>query len=123
MKAFIIALAVLILITAFVLFCSFYLTKNVGELITEASRLPLVLDRDDFYSVYSSFDDKWLKIRDSLRYFAGHTESDRIEDALDDLLSRYETDDLSGYVSARKRLISELERVRKAEKITCDSLF
>ena len=125
MKAFIVALCVLFLITAFVAVCALSLTDGCDRLVTLAYGFPEVLSRDgrDFSFAYNSFVQFWDEQRGTVRLFVGHTEADTVDDALDDMRSRAQTGDIAGYNSARVKLISSIERIRMSEKLAADALF
>ena len=63
----------------------------------------------------------WKDTRRFFYLFVGHTETDRIESALEEIGVRYLTEDIPGYRSARKKLIAELKRLRDLEKFSIDS--
>ena len=123
MKAFIIALAVFVTVCSFVVCSSVYLTRGTDSLISLAEALPDDTADDRFGTVYADISSRWDGIRGAVRCFAGHVESDLVEDALDELTSRHESGDGAGYLAAKTKLISQLDRIKSAEKFTCDSLF
>lgn len=123
MKAFITALAVFFAVTGFVVFASIHLSDSADELIDIAESLPKSSEEGGFDAVFSDLYVRWCDERGAIRYFIGHTESDAIEDTLDDLETRFHRGDEAGYASARKRLLSQLDRIRSDESFSCDSLF
>ena len=124
MKAFIVALSFFIVITAFVIFTSIYMTSESNDLIVLAEKLPLTFSKtDDITPIYTDFAREWNKFRAPVRYFIGHTDADTIDDAIDEIKLRYDSGDISGYLAARAKLISTLDRIRSSESFTADSLF
>ena len=125
MKAFIVALCVFFLIMGFVVFCAITLTDGCDRLVSLAVGFPEVLSENgrDFSHAYNSFTDFWDEERGSVRFFVGHTEADAVDDALDDMKSRADTGDSAGYLSARSKLISSIERIRMSEQLKADALF
>lgn len=123
MKTFIISLIVLTLITLFVIVSSFYLVSADERLIAAANKLPMFINDDVFTEVYENVSAEWKSVRAPVRYISGNIESDLIDDALGDIFSYYRAQDLAGYLSAREKLISTLERIKAAEWLSCDSLF
>ena len=125
MRAFIVALCVFFLITGFVAICAISLTDGCDRLVTLAYGFPEDVSENgrDFSLAYDSFTDFWAQERGTVRLFVGHTEADAVDDALDDLKSRADTGDGAGYLSARAKLISSIERIRMSEQFTADALF
>lgn len=130
MKAFIVALAVLATVTVFVAYCSITLTSGcdaleaiAGEFPDESFSVGVDGNTRGFDTAYADFMRTWAELRSSVRYFAGNIESDSVEDALDELKSRYVSGDSAGYKSALERLVSSLGRIKASESFTADSLF
>lgn len=123
MKTFIISLIVLTLITLFVIISSVYLVSADDKLIAASYKLPMFINDDGFTEAYENVAVEWKSVRAPMRYIAGNVESDLIDDALGDIFSYYRAHDLAGYLAARERLISTLERIKTAETFSCDSLF
>lgn len=123
MKTFIISIAVLALITVFVIISSVCLVSASGDMLMSAKALPESIYDESFNDVYRRINEKWQSTRAPMRYIAGNCESDMIEDALGDVISYYRAGDLGGYLAARNKLISNLERIKSAETFSCDSLF
>ncbi len=123
MKTFIVSLIVLTLITLFVIISSVCLVSADEQLIAAAYKLPTFISDDGFIEPYEAVAAQWNTVRAPMRYIAGNVESDLIDDALGDIFSYYRAHDLAGYLAARERLISTLERIKTAETFSCDSLF
>ena len=123
MKAFIIALAVFALTAGFAIFSSLMLASSLDALIAEAEELPAAIAEDGFEMTYAGISLEWQKLRAPVRYFAGHTESDLVDDTLSDVKAYFRENDAGGYSAARAKLISQLGRIKCAEKFSCDSLF
>ena len=123
MKSFIVALAVFVSIAVFVTFSAITVSDGCGAMLKTVEKLPESVDDERFGSAYGEIADEWGELRASVRYFVGHTESDTVDDALDDIKARHDNGDASGYCAARLKLISALVRIKDSEEFKADTLF
>ena len=129
MKSLIIAITVLAIICAGVGTSAYYVHSSCRELTEIAESLPgAVYDPNDiryaqFNDVMEKFHTIWHKKRVIIRNTVGHAETDTVDDALDEITVRFSYGDQVGYMAARRRLISQLEKIGMTEEISFDSLF
>ncbi|MBQ7922398.1 MAG: DUF4363 family protein [Clostridia bacterium] len=130
MKILILAIAILVLVTGVVIWESRYVTVTAASLIRTAEQMPspsvsdtdhASQDFDTFQRAYTEFRKTWDDTVRILCLFVGHTETERIEAALEETGVRYLSDDIPGYRSARNKLIAELQKLRDLEKFSFDS--
>ncbi len=124
MRTFITAVCILAVILVFVIFSSYRSTAICKELKTIAESLPNdTADSSDFDDKLKKFNATWNDERLFIHLIIGHTENQAIEDSLDDLAERHKSGDHPGYMSARKRLISAIERIIDMESLSIDTIF
>jgi len=130
MKVFILAIAVLLLVTGLVLWESHYVDSTTTALIAAAEQMPSqsIFDKnyaeqnfDTFRLAYANFRQKWDQSKRILYFLAGHSEAERIDSILEEAAVRYLAEDIPAYRSARKRLIAELKKLRDQEKLSFDN--
>lgn len=126
MRSLISAVCVLLVITIFVTISSFYITGFCFDMIESVKELPMSVGNGEdflrFNEGYEKIHGMWEKKRSYIRCTVGHTDAEDIDSALDEMESRFSSKDLAGYLSARGRLISLIEELRRAEKLGWYSL-
>lgn len=129
MKTFIIALCVFCVITAAVIWGGIFIERSCTELEELVTALPPeaapgISDFDDeFSSRLAAYDSYWQSRRAFFDLTIGHDEVEKIEDALDELIVRYSYDDGAGYMSARRRLIELIRRIRDTETLSLHGIL
>ena len=129
MKTFIIAMCLFSVLCAFV-FSGAYYISNICEELEELSRnLPSPADElseifdDDFDIYFGELSNTWQKYRPFIRFATGHSESEAVDDLLDDIRARHAYGDYAGYVSAKRLLSSSFERIKNNEELSGDCIF
>ncbi len=125
MKTFIIAACIFSVMLVSVIFSSWRSVSVSEELLSLAEELPESIDGTQgiFSDVIDRFNEKWMSERLFIHFVIGHTENQAIEDSLDELTERYKSGDQPGYMSARKRLISSIDRIINTESLSIDTVF
>ncbi len=124
MRTFITAVCILALILIFVVFSSYRSTMIFNELKDIAESFPDdITDTLDFDGKQKKFRDAWNDECLFIHLVIGHTENQAIGDSLEDLAERHKSGDLPGYMSARRRLISAIERIIDMESLSIDTVF
>ncbi len=114
MKTFVSTLCVLFLITVFVVFNSFYIPDFCGELSASLENV----SADNFAETSAEFEKRWNECRSYVRFVVGHEDSEKVDDALDEMKSRHDSGDDSGFESAKAKLASLIEEIRRAEELS-----
>lgn len=126
MRSLISAVCVLLAITIFVTVSSLYISGFCADMIEAVKELPMTVNGEDdcrnFNDGYSEIHAMWEKKRSYIRCTVGHIDAEDIDNALEEMESRFSSDDLAGYLSARGKLISLVEELRRAEKLGWYSL-
>lgn len=122
MRSLIIAVCVLIIITAFTIFSTVHIRNFTADLLSIAESLPSI-GNDTFGEVKERFSREWEKHRGFLRYTVGHEETEEIDDALCDLTVRFYSHDEPGYLAAKEKLCSLLEEILASEKLAAFAVF
>ncbi|MGN1345369.1 MAG: DUF4363 family protein [Eubacteriales bacterium] len=127
MKAFLIALCVLLIICSGVTISAVHISHACEDLEQLVRDFPALLPDDgnhaEFNAVLDQFNAVWLRHRRIMRFTVGHTETDTIDDLLADLTIRYTHHDDAGYANAKVRLLSSIQRLRSSERFSADSVF
>lgn len=122
MKSLICALSVLTVITGFVVFSSVYITRSCDELEELAYALPSITKGEEalecFSRYYPLLDEEWQKRNGYIRATVGHSDAEDIGSTLEEVMLRFKSDDLSGYKTARAKLISLIGEIRRAEELS-----
>ncbi len=118
MKVFVSALCVFLLITAFVVFNSFAIPGFCGKLLDILGDV----DEENFTETSAEFEEKWGECRSYVRFIVGHEDSEKVDDTLDEMKSRYESGDDSGFYSAKAKLTSLIEEIKRAEELSLYAL-
>lgn len=116
MKAFVISLCVFVLVLAVSVFAAIYTVSACRVLAAAIPAISETADPAEFRSL-------WQKKRPFIRYTVGHTESELVDDALDEWSARYEDGSESDIRAAIEKLSAALERIRRSESFTADTLF
>lgn len=126
MRSLISAVCVLLAITVFVAISSFYICGFCLDMIEAVKELPMTVggenDCRNFNDGYTAIHEMWEKKRSYIRCTVGHTDAEDIDNALEEMESRFSSGDLAGYLSARGKLISLINELRQAEKLSWYSL-
>lgn len=126
MRSLISAVCVLLVITIFVTVSSFYISGFCMDMIEAVKELPMTVGGEDDYrhfnDSYEEIHAMWEKKRSYIRCTVGHTDAEDIDNALAEISSRFSSEDLAGYLSARGKLISLVEELRRAERLGWYSL-
>lgn len=116
MRSTVAAAAVLIIVTVFVVCSAVYINSFCARLMLLCEKLPDgISDSDSFDDTRAVISREWEEKRAYLRFTIGHSDTEDIGSALEEMRLRYETGDTAGYASARARLKSLLDEMRKAE--------
>lgn len=116
MRSTVAAAAVLIIVTVFVVCSAVYINSFCARLMLLCEKLPDgISDSDSFDDTRAVISREWEEKRAYLRFTIGHSDTEDIGSALEEMRLRYETGDNVGYASARARLRSLLDEMRKAE--------
>jgi len=118
-RSFIIALSILLSAASFSVISSFYVSNSCDELIDISMQFPDEIDEIQMNEKYTSasqkFDKKWNKSQEILEFFIPLEIIEKINEAKNELTSRFFTKDNPGYVSAKQRLIYSLEELKKTK--------
>ncbi len=129
MKTFITALCVLVIISVGVTMSAMHISTACDELEELAEALPgstndgVPNNYAEFNDTLAQFNQIWQEHRKIMRFTVGHSETEIIDDALDDMIVRYTYGDDAGYMSARRKLIASIERICETEKCSADGIF
>ena len=122
MKSLVCALSVLAVITGFVVFSSVYITRSCDELEELAYALPSITKGEEalecFSRYYPLLDEEWQQRNGYIRATVGHSDAEDIGSTLEEVMLRFKSDDLSGYKTARAKLISLIGEIRRAEELS-----
>ena len=121
MKSLVCALSVLAVITGFVAFSSVYITRSCDELEELAYALPSITKEEAlecFSRYYPLLDEEWQKRNGYIRAAVGHSDAEDIGSTLEEVMLRFKSGDLSGYKTARAKLISLIGEIRRAEELS-----
>ena len=121
MKTFIGTVITLIIITALVITNSMYISRLSDEMITIAKGMP----EETTDSSLKSALELQKKLDDSefiLLLTVNHNEIEMIDLRITEIISRIENGDKENYSFAVKALITELEELRKSEKLSWDAI-
>ncbi len=118
MKVFVSALCVFLLITVFVTFNSFRIPDLCGELLNTLG----AVTEDNFTETSVIFEEKWNECRSCIRFIVGHEDSEKIDDTLDEMKSRHNSGDTGGFYSAKTKLTSLIEEIKRAEELSLYAL-
>lgn len=110
------AAAVLIIVTVFVVCSSLYVDSFCTRMTLLCDKLPdTIIAANGFHDVCEVLSREWDKKLAYLRFTIGHSDTEDIVSAIEEMRIRYSTGDTAGYASARARLRSLLDEMRKAE--------
>ncbi len=127
MRTFILALTVLALILAALTLAGVYLTGKADALTEAAKALPEEsasnsTQSSGFYTAARNFSEIWSSTKKTIHFIIGHKEADRIEETFIDLQVRYLLRDNAGYMSARAKLLHEIEQLAESETFSFDTV-
>ncbi len=118
MKVFVSALCVFLLITVFVTFNSF----RIPDLCEDLLDILATVSEENFVRSSAEFEEKWDECRSYVRFIVGHEDSEKVDDTLAEMKSRYDSGDDSGFFSAKAKLVSLIEEIRRAEELSLYAL-
>ncbi|MBE6569435.1 MAG: DUF4363 family protein [Ruminococcaceae bacterium] len=130
MKILLLAIAILVLVTGMVIWESLFVADTTASLLHAVEQMPDNIPTAEdlsgknfvsFHHAYDTFCKIWRNTRWILNLFVGNAGTERIEGYLEETGVRYLAGDIPGYLSARKKLIAELEKLRDLEKLSFDS--
>jgi len=124
MKTFILALTILLLTTAFILWDAWYVCHTCKELLSLLTVLPDAQDNmNEFSASWLSMQHKWKKCSPYFRFLLGHETTDKIDDLIETTAIRYINGDISAYLSDRTLLKNAINAIREGEKIHISNIF
>lgn len=126
MRIVLIALAVFAVVTTLLILDIWYVAQTADFLSDSLSQFPVRADTDardlgTFQAQYDTFYEIFSEREKVLHILCGHTDTNRVRDALFDMASRYVAGDNAGYRSARAKLTTALADLREAERLSFDN--
>ena len=124
MKAFIAALAALIILAALVTVNSVLICRRIDSLLQAAERLPEnSVSEENAKTAADALYSLWDETVEPLSLTVGYQLIDRADDAIEEMISSVKSDGKGDYVSARRRFIDALKRMRKLQGFTFTGVF
>lgn len=116
MKAFICSVITIFLLTAVVTVNGIYIANETKALCEIAEDFPdCADDSEDFLLSYNKFSEKWKKFRGVVSLSASESEAEAIDEALEQLHSRFESGNSSDMAAAKVALIGKIQGLRDTE--------
>lgn len=107
-----------LLIVAVTLNC-IYIESSAAKLTDALDRLPAVTDGADITELSS----RWSKCKNIISLSVNHSETDDIDDSIEQLRAHISAGNDSAYISTLTSLRCQLERLAESEKISADRIF
>lgn len=116
MKAFICSVITIFLLTAVVTVNGIYIANETSALCEIAEGFPdSANDNENFLLSYNNFSEEWQKFRGVVSLSASESEAEAIDEALEQLRSRFESGSSSDMAAAKVALIGKIRGLKETE--------
>ncbi|MBQ7907772.1 MAG: DUF4363 family protein [Clostridia bacterium] len=118
MKAFIVSLVVLVLVSGVIIGNAIYVDKTLGQISQGAEEL-LPESEDEFLQIYND----WEKNRSYIAISAPHGKIDDVDMTMTIMKELYENDSFLNFYEYKATLIEYIEEIQNHERLSFDSIF
>lgn len=118
MRAFVISLVILILLSTFVIWCSAFVVNTLDDLKINVEELE-ISNTDNFKKI----EEKWEKCKYIIAIATPHSKLDDMDKAICVLDSKIENDELEGFYEYKAQLLVCIEEIQSHERVSWDSIF
>ena len=115
MKAFIVSVCIVFLLTLLIVFNAIYVNKVTGELVSKVENT----NADNYNELFSL----WQKRKLILSLCASHKEIDKIEEQIVLLKNAFLFDDDIELSKAKRLAMNYIEQIRRHEELTIDNII